>query len=512
MNLWYSSSAKNAATSLIAFTSSALCGLISIPVAVAYLSKEQIGLWSIVTVVITYLLWLDLGIGNATGRKIAPAIANHDSAEISRWWTLSISVLALLAACMLGLSYALSFLLPSLLAIPDTHSKDAVTLFLGVACVSAAGMPLRAYPGILLAQDRFHWVSISQTLSSWIQFPVFWLLLHHGFGIHSYFYAFFLSNLSGWILFAWKVHRSLPNLRLDFTALNRQRFVELLKFSGSLAVGGLSDAFIQSLPALILARFGGLHIVPIYNLTQRGPQILTNLSQRMLHAFYPDLQKTFVAGETNSFFQRYQSVCTFSIWFSLAAAGSIITFNRPLTCWLANEGFYAGYSTNLIFACSVVVFPFVSATVHLLQLSGDMGKMSLISIIELPLSLLLCYAGYTAAGTTGIATACVLTPLLLRAPYCIHRSCLNCDTSPYELFRKPIGALIICLLALLTTGIVVSQYHTHAPQVMIFGRPTSPPQTIELIIGLSLIMVAAWQICSILQQMRRPAQNFFNTV
>ena len=502
-----SSSAKNAAASLIAFASSALSGLVSIPVAVAYLDKKQIGLWSLVTVVVTYLNWLDLGIGNATGRKIAPAIANHDSREINRWWTRSVAALTLLAVTMLAFSFALSVFLTGLLAIPTAHSKDAVTLFLGVAGVSALGMPLRAYPGILLAQNHFHWVSISQTLSSWIQFPVFWWLLHHGFAIQSYFFAFLISSLAGWALFVWKVHRGLPDLRLDFSGLQWQRFTELLKYSGSLAIGSLCDAILQSLPALILARLGGLHVIPIYNLTQRGPQILTNLCNRMVHAFYPDLQRSHIAGESSRFFQKYQSVCSLGIWFSLAAAGGIIIFNRTLTCWLANEGFYAGNWTNLLFACSILVSSFASSTMHLLQISGDMGKMAAISIIELPVTLLLCYVGYSTAGTAGIAAAYVFVPLLFRVPYCIRRGSLNCGASPYKLLKNTLTALILCLMTLLAAGFGLSQSHSHTLQIMILGRPTFAPIAVEIIIGLPLIIASVWMVRIHLQRLRQPAQN-----
>jgi O-antigen/teichoic acid export membrane protein len=512
MQLWHSSSKKNAAASLLAFTSSALSGLVSIPVAVAYLDKEQIGLWSLITVVVTYLLWLDLGIGNATGRKIAPAIAQHDQRETNRWWTLSMTVLTLLAALMLGLSLGLSVFLTELLAIPAAQSKDAVTLFLGVACVSALGMPLRAYPGILLAQNRFHWVSISQALTSWIQFPVFWYLLHQGFGIQSYFFAFLISSLAGWALFVWKVHRGLPDLRLDFSGIQRRRFNELLKFSGSLAVGGLCDALIQSLPALILARFGGLHTIPVYNLTQRGPQILTNLCNRMQHAFHPNLQRIHVMGDKDRFFQTFQSVCTLGIWFSLAAAGGVIAFNRSLTCWLANEGFYAGHWTNLLFACSVILFPFVSSTVQLLQISGDMGRMAVISIIEVPITLLLCYGGFAIAGTAGMAAACLISPLLFRVPYCIRRGCLNCGTSSFRLYRTALGALITCLFALLAAGLVLSQSHDHAPQIMIFGRPTFAPSIMELSIGLPLILVSVWMVRIHLRRLRQPARASLQAV
>lgn len=491
---WHSSSAKNATASLVAFASSSLSGLVSIPVAVAYLGKDQIGLWTLVTALVSYLLWLDLGIGNATGRKIAPAIANHDSCEINRWWTLSVTALALLGAAMLALSFGMSFILTTLLAVPVQQSKDAVSLFLGVASVTAAGMALRAYPGILLAMNRFHWVSISQALSSWIQFPLFWWLLHNGHGIRSYFLAFLTSSLCGWALFVWKVHRGLPNLRLDFSGLQSQRLRDLLTFSGSLAVRGLSDAILVSVPAIILARFGGLHMIPIYNLTQRGPVILANLCNRLIHAFYPDLQQSHISGEITKFSHKYQSVGVLGIWLSLTAAGGIITFNRSLTCWLANEGFYAGHWTNLLFACSVLVSSFAGFSVHLLQISGDMGKIALISIIEIPITLALSYVGYSTAGTVGIAAVCLLVPLFVRIPYCIRRGCMNCESTPRTLLGKSPLKLATCLLAVLGAGISMSLCHEDGAKITLFGRDTFAPHIVELCIGIPLTIASIWMV------------------
>lgn len=64
---------KNAAASYLAFASSALWGLASIPLAVTYLKPEQIGLWAIVNALLGYLAWADLGIGPAIGRIMAPS-------------------------------------------------------------------------------------------------------------------------------------------------------------------------------------------------------------------------------------------------------------------------------------------------------------------------------------------------------------------------------------------------------------------------------------------------------
>jgi hypothetical protein len=58
------------------------------------------------------------------------------------------------------------------------------------------------------------------------------------------------------------------------------------------------------------------------------------------------------------------------------------------------------------------------------------------------------------------------------------------------------------LLALLAAGIVLAHYHDHAPQVMIFGRPTSVPHTMELFFGLPFILVSVWKVRSHLQKLR----------
>lgn len=223
LKLRMSSSSKNAISSLLAFTSSTICGLISIPLAVTYLSKEEIGLWSLTSVIVSYLLWLDLGIGNAVGRKIAAAVTAEDTEEINRWWTLSVSTLGVLGVLMFLLSLALSVFLPQLFGIQTSHGQTASQLFMGVATVSALGMPIRVYPGMLLAQDRFHWVSIGQTVSSWVQISLFFILLHSGYGVQSYLLAYVASQFAGWSVFVWQVHSCERRIRMDLSGLQWEK-------------------------------------------------------------------------------------------------------------------------------------------------------------------------------------------------------------------------------------------------------------------------------------------------
>lgn len=501
--LKHSRAAKNAAASYLAFVSTSLCGLLSIPVAVAYLSKEEMGLWTIVYIIVGYLLWMDLGIGNATGRKIAGAMAAGDQVEINRWWTLSIGVLLLLGLLMLGTALAITPFLGGLLNLSSAQLGDAQWLFLGTAAVSALGMPVRAYPGLLVAQERFHWVPLVQAFIPWIQFGVFWSLLHAGYSVRSYMPALMFSQFCGWIVFVWQVHGHGLRIKVDFGGWTRDRFKDLFSFSSSLAVMGIIGSLIQSIPSMILARLGGLALVPVYNLSNRGPGLVQSLGQRTTHSFYPNLQKLFVTGEHERFRLKYRELNQLGIWISLIGAGAVLAGNRTLISWLANPDFYAGHWTNVGFACAVITIPFVGGLSNLFQYAGRMGKAALFSVIEFPVAAICCWFGFSYGGLPGLAAAFAAIPLLIRGPYALFAGSHHCGFKPWYLCGNAILTLSLTLAVVITAGIWAGAGEPSLSQFEFLGRTTILPTLREWIAGLSLAALGAAQAIYRLGKIRK---------
>lgn len=500
--LWRSRAARNAGASYLAFISTSLCGLVSIPVAVSYLTKEQMGLWTIVFTIVTYLLWLDLGIGNATGRKIADAMSHRDHTEINRWWTLSVGVLGLLGLIMVTVAVTISPFLCYLLKIPPGQAGDAVWLFLGTAAVSAVGMPFRAYPGLLVAQERFHWVPLVQAIMPWIQLGAFWWMLRSGLGVRSYFPALMLSQLCSWAIYVWQVHGQGLRIQVDFGGWTKTRFHELFSYSSSLAVNGIAGAMLQSVPAMLLARLGGLSLVPVYNLSNRGPGMINALGQRTTQSFYPNLQALYVTGERQRFLAKYREVNQLGIWISLIGAGAVLAGNRTLICWLATADFYAGHWTNLAFASAVVTVPFVGSISNLLQYSGRMGKSALFSVIELPVGVALCSAGFYFANLSGLAAAFAMLPLLVRGPYALFAGPRHCGLSAWGLCGNAIISFAVALLLLIAVGVWSAQGHGRLIPIEILGRGTTLPNFREVISGSLLATIGAAQAVLSLRRIR----------
>lgn len=489
--LWRSRAARNAAASYFAFASAAICGLISIPITVRYLEKAEIGLWAVVSNVVAYLLWIDLGVGEATGRKMAEAIAHDDAAEVNRWWTTSLTVLAIQGAVMLVVALPLLPLLDSYLHLDQQLARDARFLFLGLVVMSAIGMPHRAYPGILLAQERFYWVSIAHGVMPWIQLLIFATLLRQGFGVRSYLAATLGSCAVGWTLFVVKAHRGTTQFALDRRGLTRDRLVSLFRYSGSIAVMGITTTVMQSLPSLMLARLGGLAAVPVYSFTNYCPGMLRGLTARTAHAFYPNLQRLYVTRERERFAAKYGAVNVLAIGMALIAAGAIIAGNRTIVEWVAHPDFHAGAMANGWMAVSLVCLTLLSCFTDLLQISGSMGRIAVLSAVQVAAGVVFTWLGYRSAGLPGLVAAMALLPITFQGPYALLRGASNCRLDPRRLagtitMLAAFGCAAVILLSCWLATLPIA-----APAVTVFHRTTRLPTAAEWAAGLAVAVPGA---------------------
>jgi len=484
--LWRSRAARNAAASYFAFASAAICGLISIPITVRYLDKAEIGLWAVVSNVVAYLLWIDLGVGEATGRKMAEAIAHDDAAEVNRWWTTSLTVLAIQGAVMFMVALTVLPFLDSFLRLDSSLARDARFLFLGLVAVSALGMPVRAYPGILLAQERFYWVSVGHGIMPWVQLLVFGTLLKVGFGMRSYLVASAASCMVGWTLFVIQTHRGNTRFSLDRQGLTRTRLASLFRYSGSIAVMGLTTTVMQSLPSLILARLGGLALVPVYSFSNYCPGMLRGLTSRTAHAFYPNLQRMFVVGERERLTVKVKAVNLLAIGMSLVAAGGILVGNRSIVEWVAHRDFYAGAVASGWMAVSVILLTLLSCFTDLLQISGSLGRIAFLNMMQLIAGAVLLWLGYGWAGIAGLAAAAAVVPIVFQGPYALIRGAENCGLKP-----RQIAGHISLVAALGCTSVIVLSHWLStlvitSSDVIVMHRTTRLPTAAEWVAGLAV--------------------------
>ncbi len=498
-----SKSGKNAAASYLAFFSSAACALLSMAVAVRYLGKAEIGLWTLVSQIVAYLIWMDLGIGDGLGRKIGPAIASGDRMEASGWWTLSLGVLIFQGLLLFGVAALVTPLLIAWIQIPVAMTAQATGLFLGAALIAAVNLPSRIYPGILIAQERFHWVPLVQSFIPWVQVAVFWLLLRGGGGIHAYLWSVAASQFTGFGAFLVLVH---GRERWTFTRSGMcwSRVRDLLGFGGSLTVNGLATAVLASLPALIIGRAGGLALVPPFGFTQRGPAMASGLVLRTSLSFYPALQRMFIDGKRADFLAKYRRIADLTLAVGLMGGGAVIAFNRSLIETFATPAFFAGHWTNVWFAAGMVTGPLTACLMHLLQYSGSMGKVAWLSVLQVVLCVSFGNLAWHRAGLPGIAALIVLVPLVTTAPYALIRGARSCGFKPAELLGPALLRAAAMTGAILACGWVLDHRVGEGRSFQGLGRAWPMPGSAELTCGVLLALTGLVLLGVSLSNLRKP--------
>jgi len=479
IRLKQSRSVWNLSASYFAFFSTSLWAVLSIPIAVKYLDSKEIGLWAVASAFTGYLGWMDFGISHAIGRLIAPAVAEGDQDEINSWWTTANLALYAQALLLLGFGSVLVPFFIDLVGIEENLRDAAYWLFYSGVFIAATNLPLRGVPSLMTAQERFHWVPLVQGLVPWVGLVVFYLFLKDGWGVKSYTFALIAGQVVSWICYSILVRTGPNQPKWDRQGLNKQRFKRLFSFSGNLMVLGFIDTVTATLPTMLLARLGGLGMVPVYNFSSRGPMLASGLVSRTYQAFQPGWQRSFVAGNLEEFKRRHRTAGYLTLGSATCGAGATLAFNPMLVEFLAGGSYFAGSLATAWFAAGIISLPMGSYYQSLLTLSGSLGKAALFFSAKLLLAFAAALFAWFSFGMAGVAAVFALLPLV-NGIYGYVAGTRRCGFKPNEV--SPVVGLLTLLMILSTVvaGWVSDSLGDWTKSLWILGKEIHVPTMLGL--------------------------------
>lgn len=492
----------NTAASYAAFGSTGLWGLVTISVAVTHLNRQELGLWTVVNAFLAYLVWMDLGVGAATGRMMAKAVADRDQKEINCWWTTTRAVLAAQGVTVVVLGICLLPLVTTLLKIPSELAREARWLLVGGILITGISLPMRGVPGLMTAQDRFHWIPLLSSVTPWINLIVFYAMLKTGFGLRSYVCALAVSQLATWIAYHLLVVLGPNRPRFDREGLSRSRFGTLFSLSSHMTIVGLVDSVLASLPAMIIARYGGLVSVPVYNFSWKGPLLVSSLVARSYQSFYPALQRLHVTGQREGFRVKHEQVAKLTLGMSLIVGGAILIGNEMLVQVLAGRDFFAGHAANIWFAMAMVIIPMAGCFRILLPISGSLGKQSLVALIKLLTGGLVGTFLWRLFGVSGIASVFALLPLF-NGIYAYFRGTVGCGYRPHEISRQVAIWTILSILLIGVCGFISYFMEGSMGAISYRDRILVLPSLGACVSASLPILIGAWVLWKTLASFRR---------
>jgi len=445
------------ATSYIQMGSLMLTQLVAIPLALHFLDYDRFGLWSFVSQSLGYLLLLDFGVSSSLGRLLVEPIHQGGEREWNGWFNLSLAVLTIQAALILGLG--LAFVEPILhwFNIPASLLAEARQLWLMMLFLNALALPTRLFQGILGAQNRAYWVYVSLAIGAWAGLAAFYIFLKLGWVSLAYGFSaaaqMFVS--SGLPLIA--VLRGPNRFRISMRGIPWHYARELFGFSSAVFIIGIAVQVGFMSQSLVVTKILGLGAVASFTVCSRVPMLLMQLVWRPFDAFSPRWQIYWAKGQTEALTVEFRRMVRLTIGLSALAMVCCFAMNRWFVFVFGKQDLYAGKLFDFFFALFVMVQVWNHCLGFNFVLAKRLRGLAAIVSVDTVVSLGVAIAGTKWFGLTGYIAFTALYGLMgiafwyitLKAPRILN-------LSPGKLFKDSSMSLVL-FFTLLPLGLLVFQ-------------------------------------------------------
>lgn len=383
--------------------------LISVPLALHYLSKSEFGIWALVVQLTGYLLLLDLGVSSSLARLLADHKDEKSNPEYASLFYSSFIVAALQAVLMILCGASLTVILPALANIPTELENEFRRLFLLQTVVYAFSLATRPLASPLFAHQRLDVSNLAGGLGLILNLVGLWWGFVAGWGLQSLVWGSALSTLPGLLLpfFVCQKYRYYP-------AWNRRRLIRFSDFKAVFRLG--RDIFLLQLgmqlaaasQVIIVSRWMSVESAAVWSIATKIFTLAQLLGQRVMDASAGALTEMFVRHESAQLEKRFHHVVSLTAWISCVLGGGIALFNSAaLSLWTSGKIFW-GHENNLLLACLLLSTSVSRVHICIGGIVKDARGLRLVQVVEALVLILISGLLVPQFGFAGLLVASLL--------------------------------------------------------------------------------------------------------
>ncbi len=418
---------------------------VTIPLALKYLGREQYGLWAVSSQLLSYILLFDGGLSRSMQRLVGESVADPENVAATRRFSLLVG-LSFLTACLLLLAaLLLSTWGLRFLSVPPRLLGIGRELFLSVMAIQCVGYVFGPFNAILFAQNR-NYITVGISLVSvLLTAAVFIFLLTRGFGLLSYVYSTLLLlplTSAGTLFF---VLRSSRRPKLRWLMPYREDLRQVFAFTSWMFVNTLVVETLMALPTLIITKFVGLGAMAIFYVSFRPAFFLLRVSVMPFGSLGPRWQELFLQGNLGKLREEYTTVIFLTIQSGLVLCICFIVFLKPLiTVWVGAR-MYGGTVITASLGVYLTVYLLGNILCPPFYLAKKLGTLTMVEILELFFSLVICIFLAKKLGAGGVMAGSVMMTALFSVRYCWQKgpAVFGFTSNATDMLRAHWGPLLV---------------------------------------------------------------------
>ncbi len=369
-----------------ALLAAATCAtLVSVPLALHYLSKERFGLWALMSSVGGYLSLIDLGMSGSVARLL---IDHKDERKGGAYGSLvqtGTLVLVAQGVLLFAACWVMAPWLSVALAIPGGLEGEFIGLMRWQGVWLAQSFCLRIFSHVLFAHQRQDVSNYAQIASVGLSLALLWVFFRAGGGVLSLVWAALPSQLCGaaaMALCCWRLGL-FPAARC-WGRPSWGSFVELFTYGKDLFLVALGGQLILASQTVIITRRLGLDVAAAWSVGTRAFNLVSQLIWKIYDAAAPGFAEMVTQGEKRLALDRYRTVFVMSVSFAaFCAVGYALCNSLFVSVWTAGKNRIMWPPINDVL---LGIWMIVSAAVHchncFVSLTKKIGFMRFVFFVE----------------------------------------------------------------------------------------------------------------------------------
>jgi O-antigen/teichoic acid export membrane protein len=340
-------------SSLVTRVITALVGLVTIPLALSYLGKEQYGLWAVVTSFVAWTSLFDFGIVNSLVNALSEANGKNDPESAKGYVSTAFFVLVaismflgiLLTLCASWIPWSRLFAV----RIPIAQRTVMWTVVAALVCF-LAGLPLSVVRQIYAGYQKSYIGNIFTVFSSLTTLAALYVVVWTRGGLPSLVFAFAGPTvLIALVNLLYLTRKEMPWIAPQLSFVSRRAMRRLFSTSMPLFLFQIGALLVNETQMIVLAHVTSLRLVSEYSIIWRLAVTFASLIGLGTGAFIPAFREAHERGDGRWMKAGFRRMLRLRMLIATAAAlaltfgGNFILrkwlhrgdFNFPLSVWIA---------------------------------------------------------------------------------------------------------------------------------------------------------------------------------
>jgi len=414
---------QGVASSWIATLITVVYSLLSVPIALKYLSADEFGLLMLLMQIATYFNLVDLGMTAATARLLIDHKERPAAGQYGSFILAGAAVCLLQAIIILLVGWLVTPSVIRAFSIEPEYADVANHLLRWLSVTFAIGSALRIFSSVLYANRRVDLVVLLMSLVPLLSLGLMWLVLSSGWGMHGLAWAFLLPSLAAGTLAAIAAFR----LRL-MPAGNAWRYPAWDQFREMFLLGKdmflitVGNQVLEASQLMIVTRTMGLGGAAVWSVSTKLFTLVYQLVTKIEGTAIVFFSEMMVQGEKSRLALRFGHIYQLTAGLSVVALAFVAAINQPfVTVWAKADLAWSPF-LGLLLGLVVYLNCVTKCQVDLIMHSKDIRGLRYIYLFEALGFVALAIYASTHIGFAGVLLAAIVCAILFRGLYAMHRT------------------------------------------------------------------------------------------